>query len=206
MKSNQALIVVDVQNDFLETGALPVKEGSQVIPVINSLMPMFETVVLTQDWHPQGHISFASAHPDKKPYDAVEVDYGPQILWPDHCVAGTKGAELAENLHLSGREHLVRKGTDISTDCYSALKDARGAKNSDLAEWLQSKGIEEVYVCGLATDFCVSMTAQDLADEGFKTFVIEDACRAVDANGSLQKAKDTWQQLGIRRVSSQSLG
>ncbi len=205
MKNNQALIVVDVQNDFLETGALPVRDGSQVIPVINTITPMFETVVLTQDWHPQGHISFASSHTDKKPYDAIEVDYGTQILWPDHCVAGTKGAELADNLSLTGKEHLVRKGLDPSVDCYSALKDARGDRNSDLAKWLKDKSIDEVYVCGLATDFCVSMTAQDLACEGFKTFVVEDACRAVDANGSLQKAKDTWQQLGIQRVSSQSL-
>ncbi|MCD8339905.1 MAG: isochorismatase family protein [Burkholderiales bacterium] len=203
--SKQALIVVDVQNDFLETGALPVKDGSKVIPVINQLLPKFDSVVVTQDWHPNGHISYASSHGNKQPYETVEVSYGTQALWPDHCKAGTKGAELADGLALTGKEYRIKKGTNAGIDCYSAVKDAAGQPASDLLNWLSSNGIEEVYVCGLATDFCVCETAIDIAKGGFKTFIVTDASRPVNVNGSLEDAKRRWEETGVKTIESKDV-
>ncbi len=202
---SDALIIVDVQNDFLETGALPVKDGSQVVAVINKLVPGFENIVVTQDWHPEDHISFARSHVGKAPYDVVDVCYGKQVLWPVHCVAGTSGAELAPGLTVPERAHFVRKGVRKDMDCYSAVKDAEGTAHSDIIEWLRSRSVDRVFVCGLATDFCVSMTALDLKAEGFDTVVIEDATRAVDFAGSLEKAHEDWSKAGIRSVGSCSL-
>lgn len=205
MNKNQALIVVDVQNDFLETGSLPVPEGSKVIPVINKVMPLFQTVVLTQDWHPAEHKSFASNHEGKKPYDVTTMPYGQQVLWPVHCVKNTKGAELAEALEVKGTEFNVRKGTNPEVDSYSAFFEADGKSKTILADWLRDQGITEVFLCGLATDFCVSWSALDAVKEGFKTFVIEDACRGIDVGGSLAAAKQQWKDKGVEIVSSESL-
>ncbi|GAB1825836.1 MAG: bifunctional nicotinamidase/pyrazinamidase [Burkholderiales bacterium] len=205
MNKNQALIVVDVQNDFLETGSLPVPEGSQVIPVINKVMPLFQTVVLTQDWHPAEHKSFASNHEDKKPYDVTTMPYGQQVLWPVHCVQNSKGAELAEALEVKGTEFNVRKGTNPEVDSYSAFFEADGKSKTILADWLRDQGITEVFLCGLATDFCVSWSALDAVKEGFKTFIIEDACRGINVGGSMEAAKQQWKDKGIETVSSDSL-
>lgn len=205
MNKNQALIVVDVQNDFLETGSLPVPEGSKVIPVINKVMPLFQTVVLTQDWHPAEHKSFASNHEGKKPYDVTTMPYGQQVLWPVHCVQNTKGAEIAEALEVKGTEFKVRKGTNPEVDSYSAFFEADGKSKTILADWLREQGITEVFLCGLATDFCVSWSALDAVKEGFKTFIIEDACRGIDVGGSMEAAKQQWKDKGIETVSSDSL-
>ncbi len=205
MNKNQALIVVDVQNDFLETGSLPVPEGSKVIPVINKAMPLFQTVVLTQDWHPAEHKSFASNHENKKPYDVTTMPYGQQVLWPAHCVQNSKGAELAETLAVKGTEFKVRKGTNSEVDSYSAFFEADGKSKTILADWLRERGITEVFLCGLATDFCVSWSALDAVKEGFKTFVLEDACRGIDVGGSLAAAKQQWKDKGIETISSNSL-
>ncbi|MBS4767313.1 bifunctional nicotinamidase/pyrazinamidase [Turicimonas muris] len=205
MNKNQALIVVDVQNDFLETGSLPVPEGSKVIPVINKAMPLFQTVVLTQDWHPAEHKSFASNHQNKKPYDVTTMPYGQQVLWPAHCVQNSKGAELAETLAVKGTEFKVRKGTNSEVDSYSAFFEADGKSKTILADWLRDRGITEVFLCGLATDFCVSWSALDAVKEGFKTFVLEDACRGIDVGGSLAAAKQQWKDKGIETISSNSL-
>lgn len=205
MNKNQALIVVDVQNDFLETGSLPVPEGSKVISVINKVMPLFQTVVLTQDWHPAEHKSFASNHEGKKPYDVTTMPYGQQVLWPVHCVQNSKGAELAEALEVKGTEFNVRKGTNPEVDSYSAFFEADGKSKTILADWLREQGITEVFLCGLATDFCVSWSALDAVREGFKTSIIEDACRGIDVGGSMEVAKKQWKDKGIEIVNSDSL-
>ena len=205
MKDNQALIVVDVQKDFLETGALPVKDGSQVVPVINRISPKFKHVVFTQDWHPQGHISFASSHPGQAPYSTSDVSYGKQVLWPEHCVQNTSGAEFADGLNTEKGDCFVKKGAHPDIDSYSAFLEADRKTKTDLGVWLKSQGITEVFVCGLATDFCVSWTALDAADEGFKVNVIEDASRGIDVNGSLEAARTEWEKRGIKRVDSSEI-
>ena len=204
MKDNQALIVVDVQKDFLETGALPVKDGSQVVPVINRISPKFKHVVFTQDWHPQGHISFASSHPGQAPYSTSDVSYGKQVLWPEHCVQNTSGAEFADSLNTE-KGCFVKKGAHPDIDSYSAFLEADRKTKTDLGVWLKSQGITEVFVCGLATDFCVSWTALDAADEGFKVNVIEDASRGIDVNGSLEAARTEWEKRGIKRIDSSEI-
>ena len=175
------------------------------IPVINKAMPLFQTVVLTQDWHPAEHKSFASNHENKKPYDVTTMPYGQQVLWPAHCVQNSKGAELAETLAVKGTEFKVRKGTNSEVDSYSAFFEADGKSKTILADWLRDRGITEVFLCGLATDFCVSWSALDAVKEGFKTFVLEDACRGIDVGGSLAAAKQQWKDKGIETISSNSL-
>lgn len=205
MKDNQALIVVDVQKDFLETGALPVKEGTQVVSMINRISPKFKHVVFTQDWHPQGHISFASSHPGKAPYSTIDVFYGKQVLWPEHCVQNTSGADFAGGLNTEKGDCFVKKGAHLDIDSYSAFLEADRTTKTNLADWLKSQGITEVFVCGLATDFCVSWTALDAADEGFKVSVIEDASRGIDVNGSLEEARAAWKKRGIKRIDSSEI-
>ena len=205
MKDNQALIVVDVQKDFLETGALPVKEGSQVVPVINRIIPKFKNVVFTQDWHPQDHVSSASAHPGITPYSTSDVSYGKQVLWPEHCVQNTSCAEFAEGLNTENGDCFVKKGAHSDIDSYSAFLEADRKTKTDLGVWLRSQGITEVFVCGLATDFCVSWTALDAADEGLRVSVIEDASRGIDVNGSLEGARAAWKKRGIKRIDSSEI-
>lgn len=192
-----ALIVVDIQNDFLPGGALAVPRGDETVAIANRLMPLFSTVVLTADWHPADHSSFASQHAGKSPYDVVPMPYGNQVLWPDHCVAGTTGADFAAGLETVRAHAVIRKGTDKNCDSYSGFLAADRKTPTGLAGYLKSRGVTTVFVCGLATDFCVAWTAQDAAVAGFKTYLIEDASRAIDAGGSLAAAMAGLKTAGV---------
>ncbi len=192
-----ALIVVDIQNDFLPGGALAVPRGDETVAIANSLMPLFPTVVLTADWHPADHSSFASQHAGKSPYDVVPMPYGNQVLWPDHCVAGTSGADFAAGLETVRAHAVIRKGTDKNCDSYSGFLAADRKTPTGLAGYLKSRGVTTVFVCGLATDFCVAWTAQDASAAGFKTYLIEDASRAIDAGGSLAAAMAGLKTAGV---------
>lgn len=192
-----ALIVVDIQNDFLPGGALEVPRGDETVAIANRLMPLFSTVVLTADWHPADHSSFASQHTGKSPYDVVPMPYGNQVLWPDHCVAGTSGADFAAGLETVRAHAVIRKGTDKNCDSYSGFLAADRKTPTGLAGYLKSRGVTTVFVCGLATDFCVAWTAQDAAAAGFKTYLIEDASRAIDAGGSLAAAMAGLKTAGV---------
>ena len=192
-----ALIVVDIQNDFLPGGALAVPRGDETVAIANRLMPLFSTVVLTADWHPADHSSFASQHTGKSPYDVVPMPYGNQVLWPDHCVAGTTGADFAAGLETVRAHAVIRKGTDKNCDSYSGFLAADRKTPTGLAGYLKSRGVTTVFVCGLATDFCVAWTAQDAAAAGFKTYLIEDASRAIDAGGSLAAALAGLKTAGV---------
>ncbi|MGU4701494.1 bifunctional nicotinamidase/pyrazinamidase [Burkholderia cepacia] len=198
--SDEVLIVVDVQNDFIPGGSLPVNEGAAVVGVINDLVPHFENIVLTQDWHPAGHISFASSHPGHKPFEVVQTDYGPQALWPDHCIQGTEGAQISGDLRASKAQLIIRKGYRSKMDSYSAFEEADHHTETGLAGYLRERGIRKVYVVGLATDFCVAWTAIDARKLGFESAVIEDATRAIDANGSLAKAWAEMKKHGVQRI------
>jgi nicotinamidase/pyrazinamidase len=188
MKSSDVLLIIDVQNDFLPGGALAVPRGDEVIPVINRIAARFDNVILTQDWHPAGHVSFASAHAGKHPFQTTELAYGTQVLWPDHCVQGTHGAEFAAGLAVQQAQAVIRKGYHAHTDSYSAFLEADRVTRTGLASLLRERGIQAVYCCGLATDFCVAWSALDAKAAGFDVFVIEDACRAIDTGGSLAAA------------------
>ena len=192
-----ALIVVDIQNDFLPGGALAVPRGDETVAIANRLMSLFPTVVLTADWHPADHASFASQHAGKSPYDVVPMPYGNQVLWPDHCVAGTTGADFAAGLETVRAHAVIRKGTDKNCDSYSGFLAADRKTPTGLAGYLKSRGVTTVFVCGLATDFCVAWTAQDAAVAGFKTYLIEDASRAIDADGSLAAAMAGLKTAGV---------
>src|SRR6266568_4122050 len=169
------LILVDIQNDFVPGGALPVKEGDQIVPIVNRLQSRFDLVVATQDWHPLNHGSFAANHPGKKPGDVIELDGLQQILWPVHCVQNTPGAALVPSLGASRVARIFQKGTDPEIDSYSGFFDNDHRKATGLGEWLKAKSVSEVYICGLATDYCVKFTALDAVRLGFKTHLIEDA-------------------------------
>lgn len=199
------LIVVDVQNDFCPGGSLAVPDGDAVVPVVNALGRRFRHVVLTQDWHPAGHTSFASSHPGRKPFETVELAYGPQVLWPDHCVQGTTGAAFHAGLDLPHAEAMIRKGFRQGIDSYSGFVEADRRTPTGLAGYLRERGIAKVVIAGLATDFCVSWTAQDAARAGFETMVVEDACRAIDLDGSLARAWVEMATAGIKRVNAASL-
>jgi nicotinamidase/pyrazinamidase len=205
MRADAALLVIDVQNSFVEGGALAVPQGSYVVPVINRLMPLFAHVVLTQDWHPAQHQSFASAHAGKQAFEKMQLVYGEQILWPDHCVQGTHGAELHADLHTHHADLILRKGCDPQLDSYSAFMYADRTSLTGLASFLKERGARAVYCCGLATDFCVAWTAIDARAAGFATFVVEDACRAIDLNGSLAVAWHAMTNAGVQRTTSAAL-
>jgi nicotinamidase/pyrazinamidase len=205
MRADAALLVIDVQNSFVEGGALAVPQGSHVVPVINRLMPLFAHVVLTQDWHPAQHQSFASAHAGKQAFEKMQLVYGEQILWPDHCVQGTHGAELHADLHTHHADLILRKGCDPQLDSYSAFMYADRTSLTGLASFLKERGARAVYCCGLATDFCVAWTAIDARAAGFATFVVEDACRAIDLNGSLAVAWHAMTNAGVQRTTSAAL-
>ncbi len=200
-----ALIAVDVQNGFMPGGGLPVARGDEVVPVINRIGQLFDNVVITQDWHPPGHTSFASSHAGQAPFAQVTMPYGLQVLWPDHCVQGTRDAALHDDLQLSHAQLVIRKGFHAGIDSYSAFLEADRATTTGLAAYLKARGIDTVYVCGLATDFCVAWTALDARAAGFETVVIEDACRAIDLDGSLTKAWDAMGAAGVRRMQSGDL-
>lgn len=203
--AKSVLVVVDVQNCFLPGGSLAVKDGEKVIPVINRLAKAFPNVVMTQDWHTPGHISFASSHPGKKPFDVVRLPYGDQVLWPDHCVQGTEGAALAKDLNVPNAQLIVRKGFHPDVDSYSALLEADKKTYTGLSGYLKERGVERLFVTGLATDFCVAWTAIDARMAGFEVFVVEDACRGIDAAGSLMKAWAAMEKAGVRKIQSDSI-
>jgi nicotinamidase/pyrazinamidase len=200
--AHSALVVVDVQNCFVTGGTLPVKNGEAVVRVINRIAPAFATVVMTQDWHTPGHVSFASAHPGKKPFDTIDLPYGPQVLWPDHCVQGTDDAKLREDLDVSKAQLILRKGYHRDMDSYSAFAEADHATTTGLEGYLKARGVRRVFLAGLATDYCVAWTAIDARKAGFDTYVIEDACRAIDLNGSLAAAWERMSASGVMRVQS----
>ena len=200
-----ALLVIDVQNCFVTGGTLAVKGGEEVVPIINKIAPAFENIVVTQDWHTPGHTSFASAHSGKKPFESIKLSYGNQVLWPDHCVQGTPDAALQKDLSLPTAQLVIRKGFHKDTDSYSAFMEADGKTSTGLAAYLKARGIDTVYVAGLATDFCVSWTALDARKAGFKAYVIEDASRGIDLNGSLKAAWDKMTKAGVMRIQSSDI-
>jgi nicotinamidase/pyrazinamidase len=201
-----ALVVVDVQHDFLPGGSLAVAGGDEIIPSINALGRRFRHVVLTQDWHPPGHISFASSHEGAEPFQMIELPYGPQVLWPDHCVWGTHGAELSPALDLPHAELVIRKGYSEVVDSYSGFREADRTTRTGLEGYLRERGFQRLFITGIATDFCVNWTAVDARAAGFETYVIEDATRAIDSNGSLDQAWRDMSEAGVRRVNISDIG
>jgi nicotinamidase/pyrazinamidase len=200
--ADAALVVVDVQNCFLPGGSLAVARGDEIIPVINKLAKAFQNVVLTQDWHTPGHISFASSHVGKKPFESIDVPYGKQILWPDHCVQGTEGAAIHKDIDIPHAQLVIRKGHNPKVDSYSAFVEADGKLKTGLDGYLKGRNIGTVYVVGLATDFCVGWTAMDARKLGLSAYVIEDACRGIDTQGSLAAAWKAMEEAGVKRIQS----
>ena len=186
------LIVIDVQNDFCPGGALAVPRGDEVVPIVNRLAAKFRNVVLTQDWHPRGHLSFASAHPGKKPFETIAAPYGPQVLWPDHCVQGTSGAAFHEDLQIPHAGLVLRKGTDRAIDSYSAFYENDRKTPTGLIGYLRERQWARVFIAGLALDFCVRYSAEDARAENFAVFVVEDACRGLDVEGSLAATRTSF--------------
>ncbi len=205
LEETDVLLVVDIQNDFCPGGALAVPGGDEVVPLANRLMARFPHVVLTQDWHPPGHESFASAHSGKAPFETVEAPYGSQILWPDHCVQGSAGAAFHPDLDLTRAELIVRKGFRQAIDSYSTFYENDHKTPTGLAGALRERGFSQVHICGLATDFCVAWSALDARREGFAATVIEDACRAIDVEGSLAAAMAELREAGVTVVQSGGL-
>lgn len=196
--SEKALIVIDVQNDFCPGGALAVTGGDEIVPMVNRLIGEFDHVILTQDWHPAGHSSFASTHPGKSPFDTMEMPYGTQTLWPDHCVQGTQGAAFHPDLEWTKAELVIRKGFRPAIDSYSAFFENDRATPTGLAGYLRERGISDLTLVGLATDFCVAYSALDAIRSGFKATVLLDACRAIDLGGSLATMKEKMATEGVR--------
>jgi len=202
LKESDVLLVIDIQNDFCPGGALAVPRGDEVVPVVNRLGAAFAHVVVTQDWHPSGHHSFASAHPGRKPFESIELVYGAQTLWPDHCVQGSAGAAFRRDLHLPHAGLVLRKGFRRSIDSYSAFYENDKRTPTGLAGYLRERGFRRVFLVGLATDFCVHYSAVDARREGFAAVLIEDGCRAIDLDGSLADAMAKMHAAGIERVTS----
>jgi nicotinamidase/pyrazinamidase len=205
MDKHAVLLVMDVQNDFLPGGALAVPRGDEVVPIVNRLAARFANVILTQDWHPANHVSFASRHPGRQPFETIELAYGPQVLWPDHCVQGSCGAEFHAALAVHQAQAVIRKGYHPHTDSYSALLEADRVTPTGLKGMLRERGIRRVYCCGLATDFCVAWSALDAQAAGFETYVIEDACRAIDTGGSLAAARRDLAAAGVRMIAAEEI-
>ncbi|WP_172121720.1 MULTISPECIES: bifunctional nicotinamidase/pyrazinamidase [unclassified Devosia] len=202
---HDVLIVVDVQNDFLPGGSLAVPGGDEIVPLINQLARRFTHVVLTQDWHPADHISFASQHPGTQPFQTIELPYGTQVLWPDHCVWDTHGAQISADLDIPHAQLTIRKGYNRGVDSYSGFQEADRRTRTGLGGYLAERRLAKIYVAGLATDFCVAWTALDAAEAGLDVSVIEDASRAIDSNGSLQQAWTQMQDAGIGRLMSRDI-
>jgi nicotinamidase/pyrazinamidase len=196
------LLAVDVQNDFCPGGRLAVPRGDEVVPVVNRLCEQFRHVVLTQDWHPPGHLSFASSHPGKAPFEVVTAPYGPQELWPDHCVQNTPGAEFRRDLVAPHAELIVRKGFRRAIDSYSAFYENDHATPTGLTGYLRERGFARVFLAGLAFDFCVRFSAEDARRGGFAVVVIEDACRGIDVNGSVAATRRVLAEIGATVVNS----
>lgn len=199
------LLVIDLQYDFMPGGALAVADGDALVPLINQLGQRFDRVALTQDWHPAGHASFASSHAGRQPFEVITLPYGPQTLWPDHCIQGSVGAQLHADLQLPHAQLVLRKGCNGAIDSYSAFLEADRTTPTGLAGYLRERGVKKVFVVGLALDFCVAWTALDACAAGFTTTVIADACRAIDMHGSLDKAWRDMQTAGVTRLDSHDL-
>ena len=195
-----ALLVIDVQNDFCPAGALEVAGGNEIVPYINKEMVKYDCVVLTQDWHPKGHSSFATSHEGKNPLESIKMPYGDQVLWPDHCVQGSKGAEFHPDLNIEQANAIIRKGSNPFIDSYSAFFENDRKTSTGLDGYLKSLEIEKINLVGLATDFCVNYSAQDAANLGYKVSVLEKMCRAIDLNGSLAAAKSEMQDCGVEFI------
>jgi nicotinamidase-related amidase len=204
-QDTDTLIVIDVQNDFCPGGALEVPNGDEVVAPVNNLIGRFKHVLLTQDWHPVDHISFASMHDGQNPFETIEVDYGVQVLWPDHCVQGTTGAEFHADLNVDAAELVVRKGYRQAIDSYSALYENDHATPTGLSGYLRDRGFKRLFMAGLATDYCVAYSALDGRRENFEVYVVEETCRGIDLDGSVGAA---WQQMtdaGVKRIGVQAL-
>ena len=197
INGQDVLLAIDLQADFMPGGALAVDGGDEIVPLVNRLASRFEHVAVTQDWHPPGHASFASSHEGAKPFETKRLEYGDQTLWPDHCVQGTPGAELHPELAVDLAFLILRKGMHAGIDSYSAFVEADGRTTTGLGALLKARGMKRVFACGLATDYCVAHSALDARGEGFATFVIEDACRAIDANDLLSEA---WARMNAAEV------
>lgn len=200
LTQNDFLLVVDVQNDFCPGGQLAVAGGDEIIPVIHGIAPLFEHIILTQDWHSPNHHSFASAHPGRRPFERVQLDYGEQTLWPDHCVQGTKGAEFHPALHLLQAELILRKGFHPRIDSYSAFFENDRTTPTGLAGYLRERNLTRVFLAGLAYDFCVAYSALDARRLGIPAVVIRDACRAIDLNGSVAAMERQFAAAGVTVV------
>ncbi len=201
-RGGDVMIAVDPQNDFCPEGALAVPHGNEVIPIINRIAGAFSRVVVTQDWHPPGHTSFASSHPGRQPFETIEVSYGPQILWPDHCIQGSDGAKFHGDLDLPQAQLIIRKGFDPEIDSYSAFFENDRRTPTGLTGYLRTRGLERAFLCGLATDYCVYYSAMDAVREGFEAVIVEDACRAIDLDGSLAKAMSDMVEAGVGFITS----
>jgi nicotinamidase/pyrazinamidase len=201
-RTQDALLVIDVQNDFCPGGGLAVTAGDAVVPVINGLMPRFDEVLLTQDWHPPGHRSFASAHPGRTPFETVQMPYGAQTLWPDHCVQGTPGADFHPGLNTTPARLVIRKGFRPAIDSYSAFFENDRQTPTGLTGYLCGRGLRRLFLCGLATDYCVAYSALDARAQGFEVTVLLDACRAIDLGGSLAAALEQMRSAGVAVIAS----
>ena len=201
-EQSDVLLVVDVQNDFCPGGSLAVPRGNDVVPIINELIKRFDHVVLTQDWHPRGHSSFASSHSGQEDFSEIAMPYGPQTLWPDHCIQGTTGAEFHDGLKWTKAELVIRKGFRPAIDSYSAFFENDKVTPTGLCGYLRERGITRVFCVGLAFDFCVGFSAEDAKGQNFETFVIDNACRAIDMHGSAQATRDSLTERGISLINS----
>lgn len=203
--AHDILLVIDVQNDFLPGGALGVPDGDAIIPLINRVAPRFPHATFTQDWHVPGHLSFASSHPGRVPFETIELPYGPQVLWPDHCVQGSTGAEFSPLLSVPQAELVIRKGYRHDVDSYSAFCEADRRTRTGLAGYLRERGFTRVVLVGLATDFCVAWSAIDARAAGFEAVVVTDACRAIDTGGSLADAWARMNAAGVVAIESRDI-
>ena len=202
LKHHDVLVAVDIQYDFLPGGSLAVAGGDEIIPMINAIGTKFQHVVMTQDWHPANHISFASSYVDAKPFEVITVPYGPQVLWPDHCIWDSHGAQFHADLRLPHAQMIIRKGYRETVDSYSGFQEADRQTKTGLEGYLKERGFKRLFIAGLATDFCVNWTAVDARAAGFEVFVIEDACRGIDTGGSLEKAWADMNAAGVERISA----
>ena len=199
------LVVVDVQNDFCPGGALAVPRGDEVLPFVNRLADRFQNVVLTQDWHPRGHLSFASAHPERRPYETITVAYGEQVLWPDHCVQGTRGAEFHSALQIVHAGLVLRKGFRRTIDSYSTFYENDRKTATGLTGYLRERGLTRIFLAGLAFDFCVRYSAEDAHRQDFVVFVVEDGCRGIDVDGSMAAARRSLAALNVSCIASSAV-
>jgi len=205
LQGNEALLIVDVQNDFCPGGALAVPDGDQIIPVANRLVRLFAHVILTQDWHPRGHLSFASSHQEKEPYETIDLPYGNQILWPDHCVQGTEGADFHPGLKAGKSELIIRKGYHRQIDSYSTFFENDKTTPTGLEGYLRERDLNKLFLIGLATDFCVLYSSLDARRHGFEVYVVEEGVRGIDVDGSLARAWQEMKEAGVHVISEADL-